>query len=165
MKILVIFYSRTGVTKKAGERIAANLGEKPGMQVAVEEIIEPKSRNGILGWMGAGRDAMGRRETPIEPVHSNPAEFDLVVIVTPVWAWTASSPVRTFCVQHGKQAKKVAFFCTMGGTGDKKTFEALEAMCGQAPVATLGLLTRHVKKDDEGEFVAKVKTFAEAIAR
>ena len=164
MKILVVYYSRTGVTKKAGGRIAAHLGEREGVQVAVEEIVEPKDRSGVLGWLGAGRDAMSKRETPIEPVQANPADFDLVVIGTPVWAWTAAAPVRTFCVQHGKQAKEVAFFCTMGGTGDKKTFEAMETLCGRAPVATLALVGRHVKKVDEDAFAAKVKTFAEEIS-
>jgi len=164
MKILVVFYSRTGVTKKAAERIAAHLRERADVQITAEEITEPKDRSGILGWLGAGRDAMRKKETPIEPVRANPADFDLVVIGTPVWAWTAASPVRTFCVQHGKEAKKVAFFCTMGGTGDKKTFEALETLCGRPPVATLGLLQRHVRKDDDEGFIAKVKAFAEEIA-
>jgi len=164
MKILMVFYSRTGVTKKAGERIAAVLRERPGVQVTVEEIVDPKDRSGLLGWLGAARDAMGKRSTPIEPLAANPADFDLVVIGSPVWSWTVSAPVRTFCTQHGRQAKKAAFFCTMGGTGDKKTFAAMESLCGRPPVATCALIERHVKKDDEEAFLAKVKTFAEKIA-
>jgi menaquinone-dependent protoporphyrinogen IX oxidase len=164
MKILVVYYSRTGVTRKTGERIAGVLRQTTGVQVTVEEIVEAKDRSGVLGWLGAGRDAMRKRLTPINPVRANPADFDLVVIGSPVWCWTVSAPVRSFCAEHGRQAKKVAFFCTMGGSGDKKTFETMKVLCGRPPVATCALMERHVKKDAEETFLAKVKTFTEKLA-
>jgi len=58
----------------------------------------------------------------------------------------------------------VAFFATMGGSGDKGAFEAMGELTGKAPVATMTLIDRHVKKDDAEGFAAKIKAFAEAIA-
>ena len=163
MKVLMVYYSRTGVTKKTTEKIADLLLEA-AVEVEVEEIVEAKKRSGVLGYLGTGKDAIRRRAAAIEPVKADPAAFDLVAIGTPVWAWSVSAPVRTFCKQSGKDAQKLAFFCTMGGTGDKGTFEAMEELCGKTPVATVALIDRHVKKDHEEKFLAKVKTFAEEVA-
>jgi len=163
MKVLMVYYSRTGVTKKTTEKIAELLREK-AVEVEVVEIVEAKKRTGVLGCLRTGKDAMRRHAAPIEPVKADPAAFDLVAIGTPVWAWSVSAPVRTFCQERGKDAQKLAFYCTMGGTGDKGTFEAMQELCGKAPVATLALIDRHVRKDHEEKFVAKARTFAEAIA-
>jgi len=164
MKVLMVYYSRSGVTRKATEQIAEVLRQASGAEVEVEEITEDKDRGGFLGGLGAGKDAILKRAVAIEPVKADAAGFDLVAIGTPVWAWTACPPVQTFCRQHGKKAGKVAFYCTMGKLGDKGAFKTMEELCGKAPVATLALIDRHVKKDDPDNHLAKVREFAEQIA-
>ena len=59
MKTLVIYYTRTGNAKFLAETIAAELGAD------IEEVIDLKKRQGKLGWLSAGRDAMGEKETEI----------------------------------------------------------------------------------------------------
>jgi len=163
MKVLMVYYSRTGVTRKATDKIAELLREA-GVEVKAEEIGEAKRRGGFRGWLGWIRDATRRRTAPIEPVEADLTAYDLVAVGTPVWAWSASTPVRTFCDSHGGKAKQVAFYCTMGGSGDKGAFKAMEELCGKTPVATLALIERHVRKDDEEKFLAKAKEFAVKIA-
>ena len=162
MKVLMVYYSRTGITRKTTETIAEAL-RQAGVDVEVEEIVEGRDRSGFMGWLRSGGDAMRKRKAPIEPVKADVAGFDLVAVGTPVWAWTAAPPACTFCREHGKDAKRVAFYCTMGSSGDKGTFKALTDLCEMEPVATLALIDRHVKKDDEEKFLAKAKAFAEAI--
>jgi len=161
MKVLVIYYSRSGVTKKAAERIADGLKGKA--EVTVEKIIDSKDHQGVLGWVAAVKDAMMKNVTPIELVKGDPAAFDLVAIGTPVWAWTVASPVRTFCSRHGKAAGKVAFFCTMGNSGETGALQAMKDLCGKEPVATLAIAERHVRKDDPEKFIATAAAFADAI--
>jgi len=96
MKVLVVYYSRTGVTRKTSETLAEAL-RGAGHDATVEEIREPKSRKGILGYLGAGFAAMRRKRAQIEPVAADVASFDLVAVGTPVWAFTAATPVRAFC--------------------------------------------------------------------
>lgn len=50
MSRLVVFYSRTGNTKKVAEALAREL------KCDTDEILETKSRKGILGYIFAGRD-------------------------------------------------------------------------------------------------------------
>ena len=138
MKTLVIYCSRTGNTRKVGHAVATALG------CDEEEIIDGKDRSRISGYLGAGRDATLQRATPIQAVQKNAAEYDLVVVGTPIWAFTVSSPVRTFLTEHGRNIKSVAFFCTMGGSGDERAFRHMEELCGKPPVATLALTEKEV---------------------
>ena len=163
MKVLVVYYSRTGTTKKAAETIAAALHNAGVTDVDIERIGAPGERKGMLGWLRAGRDATLKRATAIDPVKADLPSYDRVVIGTPIWAFTCATPVRTFCEQHGRDARQVAFFCTMGGGGDQGAFREMEVLCGRAPVATLALRERHVKQDDQGKFLDRAKEFGETI--
>ena len=76
-KILVVFYSRTGNTKKVAQDIAQSLGAD------VEQLIDKKDRSGALGYMGAGKDASKEMLADIEPIKYDPAKYDLIVMGTP----------------------------------------------------------------------------------
>jgi flavodoxin len=154
MKILVAYYSRTGTTKKVAEALTQKLGAE------VEEIRDTVDRSGAKGYLISGRDGMRRRLTKLEPVKLNPVGYDLVVVGTPVWSWNMSSPVRTYLTENKDKFKKVAFFCTMGGTGDEKTFAEMEGITGQKPAGTLALKTRDVVANN---FEKEAQEFAEKI--
>jgi len=163
MKVLVVFYSRTGTTKKVAERIAEEL-KSNGVEVVLEEVIDKKGRSGLTGWLGAGKDATFRRPAEIEPLKANPADFAVVAVGTPVWAWTVTPAVRTFLKEHAASCQRLAFFCTMRSFGAERTFRTMEELAGKAPLATLALIARCVKSDDEEKFIAKVKEFSKAVA-
>lgn len=137
-KILVAYYSRTGTTKKAAELIAQKLGAE------LEEIKDTVDRSGIKGYLLSGRDATLKRLTELHPIAKNPAEYDLVVIGTPIWSWNVSAPIRTYATEQKKNLKNVAFFCTMGGSGNERAFATLSEISGEKPLATLALKTREV---------------------
>lgn len=140
MKTLVVFYSRTGTTKKVAEALASKMGAD------LEEIKDTVDRSGIKGYLFSGRDAMKKNLTVLRQLSKDVSQYDLVVIGTPIWI-TVSVPVRTFLVQHKNEfAKNVAFFCTMGGSGDEKAFKEMEEIVGKKPLATLTLRTRDVVK-------------------
>lgn len=167
MKTLVVFYSRTGTTKKVGEAIT----EKFGAEADIEEIKDTVDRKGIKGYLISGRDAMKRRLTKLEPAKFDPAEYDLVIIGTPIWGWNMSVPVRTYLTENKDKFqpkagqpmadKRVAFFCTMGGSGDEKAFSEMTEIIGKRPIATLALRTVEVVKNNFSEklekFIEKIK--------
>jgi flavodoxin len=150
MKTLVVFYSRTGTTKKVGELIAQKLNAE------IEEIQDTTDRSGAKGYLISGRDAMQRKLTELKPLKSNLSEYDLAIIGTPIWGWNMSVPIRTFLTEQKDKLKKVAFFCTMGGSGDKKAFQEMEGIIGKKPEAALALSTREVAKND---FISPVEKF------
>jgi len=103
MKILVIFYSRSGKTKKIAEVISEILKSDK------EEIFDIKNREGIVGFLSAGSDANLRRLTAIKEIKNNPSLYDLVIIGTPIWSSNISTPTRTYLFLYKEEFKKVAF--------------------------------------------------------
>lgn len=160
MKALVIYYSRTGNTRKVAEAIASALRARA--EVDVEELKDLEKRKlGFIGFMAAGRDALLKRNTPIEPVQADTEAYDVVIVGTPVWAWGMTSAVRTFLDERAKGFKRTAFFLTTGGTGREKTFKQMAASCGQLPIATLGFTEKELK--DAGGVDTGVKEFVEKV--
>lgn len=155
MKILIVYYSRTGVTKKVAEILQQKLN------CDSEEIISVKDRKGPIGYMISGREAMQGTLAEIKPIISNPADYELVIVGTPVWAFTMSSPTRTFLTEQKDKLKKVAFLVTMGGSGQEKTYKKMAEIIGQQPIATLDLKTEEVVKGKAeeriNEFVRKLQ--------
>lgn len=84
-KTLVVFYSRSGATRK----IAQALSE--ALKCDLEEITEPKTRTGVLGYIRSLVEARRKRPSTIRPNKQDVSSYDLVVVGTPVWAWSLSS--------------------------------------------------------------------------
>lgn len=154
-KILVVYYSRTETTKK----VAIKLAEK--LEADLEEIRDTVDRKGVKGYLISGRDATLRKLTTLLKSEKNPADYDLVIIGTPIWSWNMSVPVRTYITENKDKFKEVAFFCTMGGSGDERAFGEMGEIIGKKPLATLTFKTVEVVKglteDKVSEFVGKLK--------
>ena len=155
MKTLVVYYSRTGNTKRVAECIADALGAD------LLQLTEQEDRQGARGYVVAGWAAMRRKEAALDPLEKDPGDYDLVVVGTPVWAFTVTPAVRTFLNRYSSSIESTAFFCTMGGSGATRTFQEMESLCGAAPLATLSLNDKQLKNEDVGEIV---KPFAATIA-
>lgn len=130
------------MTKKIAQKISKIL------KTDVEEIIDTKDRGGAIGYIKAGRDATLKKLTKIKLIKKNPDKYDLVIIGTPVWAWTISSAIRTYIQENKNKFKKVAFFCTMGGSGDKQSFKIMGELCNKKPIKTFSITTTDALKDN-----------------
>jgi flavodoxin len=150
MKTLVVYYSRTGTTKKVGQEIAKQL------KADSEEILDVKSRLGPIGWLRSGREGKGKKLAEIKPIKKDPSKYDLVLIGTPNWAANMSSPVRTYLSKH--KFKKTAYFLT-GGGNPGIAFEDMEALAGK-PIATLVVLSKEVAQN---AYSGKVKEFTASL--
>jgi len=150
MKVLVVYFSRSGHTAEVARAIANTF------DAAIEAIDDPTPRAGIIGYLRSGYEA-GRRRLPHvgDPKHDLRA-YDLVVVGTPVWNANVSSPVRAFLVHNRKELPRVAFFCTCGGRGAQRAFREMSAACGKSPTDVLALRGVDLSRD----WSAKVDRFA-----
>jgi len=155
MKTLVVYYSRTGITKKIAEVIAKKT------QADIEEIVDLKDRKGPWEYLKAGRDAMKRIPAQIAVIKNNPEYYDLIVIGTPVWAGNMACAVRTYIGGNKDKFKKIALFSTMSGSGDQNTFNEMETLSGKTAVAKVTVRTRDAGKPETDarldEFVKKIQ--------
>ena len=154
MKTLVVYYSRSGNTKKMAEEISNK------MKCDVEEIIDNKNRKGIIGWLKFGRDANSKKLTTIKEIRNDPAKYDLVAIGTPIWAGLMAPAVRTYIHENKGKFKNVAFFCTCGSSGDVKAFGDMEDYLGITPLSKLVIMAKDFQTNHEDklkEFIKGIK--------
>ena len=155
MRTLVVYYSRTGNTKKVGNELAKML------QCDVEEIIDTANRAGPMGFVLSAREGHGRILAKIQPINMDPAKYDMVVIGTPNWDANMSSPIRTYLTENKAKFKNVAFFLTQGPRGGSdRAFKEMEEVSGKKPKATLTISTILRVGNDVDD---KIKKFADEI--
>jgi flavodoxin len=149
-RILIVYYSRTGNTKKVAEDLVKALG------CDVERIIDTKKRTGPLGYLFAGRDAGKSSLTKIEEPKRDPSSYDLVLIGTPVWNDSVSTPIRTYLSMQKNKIASVAFFLTQLGN-DRKAFDEMQKILNRPPIATLQLTK--VQSLDVSDYKDKIGVF------
>ena len=128
-KALVVYYSRSGTTTRIAQQIASELNAD------LEHISEDKGRGGALGYLRSAIQARKMRTPDIHVTRHEPSQYDLVVVGTPVWAWSVSAPIRTYLTQNAAKLRSVAFFCTCEATGAERALNQMEAIVGKAPIA------------------------------
>jgi flavodoxin len=143
VKTLVVYYTRTGNSKFAAETIAAELGGD------IDEVVDLKKRQGKLAYMSCGRDAMSGKETEIAPTTRNPADYDLIVIVQPVWAWSPTPAIRTYVNRNDLAGKKVALF--FGGSNLRQAVEKTKALMPNSAFVGELALDEPLKNKEEAE--------------
>ena len=153
-KILVVYATRTGTTRKVAEAVAREL------DADLVEIVDRRKRLGPAGVVIEGVDAALKRRTTIEQIENDPASYDLVIVGTPVRVVTMCRAVRTYLVSQGPRLPGVAFFGTAVWFGAPRAFRHMAKLCGRKPLATLPLRAGEVKS---GTFRDKVKAFAAQI--
>ncbi len=156
MKTLIIFYSRTGFTKE----IAVHISEE--LDCDIEEIFDLKSRKGILSYIWSGMESAFRKTPEIKEIEVDPSDYELTIIGTPVWAGNMASPVRTYLSRNNDKLNRVAFFCTMGSRGSKRTFLEMERLSEFNPLACLALTNNEIKQE---KHIKKVKEFIDKIKK
>jgi flavodoxin len=152
--ILIVYYSRTGYTRRVAEELAAKTG------ATMEALAETRSRSGVFNYLRSGREALTGRTAPICPTVQDPSAFDLVVLGSPVWAGHVCSPMRTYLTERRDDLPNVAFFCTQHASGADKALRDMTDLAGREPVVTLALNDRVIRS---GAYRADVARFAEQI--
>ncbi|MEM1512947.1 MAG: NAD(P)H-dependent oxidoreductase [Candidatus Jordarchaeales archaeon] len=88
-KALLLFYSRTGKTRK----VMSEVGEAISGVYDVELVeVKPKIK---IGFFKGGSMAKRGETVDVDELKVNPANYDLVVLGTPVWNGCPPPPINT----------------------------------------------------------------------
>ena len=116
-KVLVTYFSASGVTRSVAQNIANSIGadlfEIRAKQPYTEKDInwhDKNSRSSI-----EMNDKSSRPE--IEETVSKVDDYDIILIGFPVWWYTAPTIINTFIESLDLSGKTLIPFCTSGGTG------------------------------------------------
>jgi flavodoxin len=152
-RTLIVYHSRSGYTRRIARALARRL------DADLDEIHIVQPMGGIVGYTLCAIEAIAGLAPALKPAHRDPAAYDLVVVGTPVWFWSLSSPVRSWLETHPLLRQRVAFFCTMGGSGATRVFDAMSELGRCTPVATLALTDSEIEHrhlDVLGRFVEQL---------
>jgi flavodoxin len=152
-KTLIVYHSRSGYTRRVAQALARRLGAD------LDEIRIVQPMNGAMGYLMCAIEAIAGLTPALRPLRKDPADYELVVVGTPVWFWSPASPVRSWLMQHGRLRGRVAFFCTMGGSGAARAFAAMTELAGKVPAGTLALADRQIDAGADD----RIDAFAQSI--
>lgn len=121
MKVLVIYYSQSGKTKRLAEEIAKNF-KVAGNEVELASI-EPVEEKDYTTNVREAREGV---EAKIKPAMTDVSGYDLICVGTPVWSSSPATSVNGYIASiTGIKGKKVACFAPCGGGSAGSTLEKL----------------------------------------
>jgi flavodoxin len=130
-KYLVAYYSWTGNTAK----VAKVLAEK--LSADIEQIQDVKLRGGPFAFASSAFASVFHMSAPIMAATKDVANYDIVILGSPVWGANMATPVRTYIMREKPRIKQVGLFCTLGGSGGKAVLARMAALCGRTSLADL----------------------------
>ena len=115
LKIIVIYYSFDGNTKLIAKSMAGTIGADLMPVIPKKELTS----KGFSKYFWGSSQVMMKRKPALMPLTFDPKDYDLVIIGTPVWAWTSAPPVTAFLSAIDLRDKQIALFCCHGGNAGK----------------------------------------------
>lgn len=110
-KMLIVYFSQTGNT----DYIAQELQKKTGADIFRVETVAPYPAE----YQTMTSLAKMERETgnlpALKGLPEKMASYDLILVGSPVWWYTVSTPVMSLLKQVDFKGKRTAAFCTHGG--------------------------------------------------
>ena len=116
-KILIVYYSLTGNTKFIAEALRDSIEADILELKPIKELNAESSSRFIWG----GYQSTMKKKPKLMSFDTNPLEYDLLVLGSPVWAWNISPPMRSFLSKFNLTGKKVALWMCHAGDGIKAT--------------------------------------------
>ena len=131
-KKLVAYFSASGTTKKAAERLAKTVGAdlfeiKPAAPYTSADLnsMDKKSRSSVEMSDPASRPEIAERLP-------NMADYDTVFLGFPIWWYVAPRIISTFVESYDFTGKTLVPFATSGGSGMGRTVGELKKLCPKA---------------------------------
>lgn len=131
-KKLVAYFSASGVTEKAAQRLAKAIGAdifeiKPVQPYTREDLdwTNKNSRSTVEMNNRASRPAIAEKL-------ANMSDYDKIFIGFPIWWYVAPRIIDAFVESYDFSGKTLIPFATSGGSGMGKTLDVLKEVCPNA---------------------------------
>jgi flavodoxin len=123
MKTLIVYYSYEGNCAFIAEKIKAALPDADVVRLSTED---DKPRGFFAKYLWGGKQVFFAKKPKLKAYSLEVSLYDLIILGTPVWAWSYSPAMGSFLDQTKIERKRLALFCCHGG-GKGKTLEKLKA--------------------------------------
>ena len=133
-RILVAYFSASGVTAKAAKTLAGAVGGdlyeiKPAVPYTAADLnwMDKASRSSVEMKDKSSRPALEDRDAPV-------ADHDVIFLGFPIWWYTAPTIINTFLEQYDFAGKTIVLFATSGGSGLGQCATELQASAPGAKI-------------------------------
>ena len=141
-KIIVAYFSASGVTKKVAEKLAALVNAdiheiKPKVPYTKADLNwkDKKSRSSV-----EMNDKTFRPEIVKEDL--NLSSYDTILLGFPIWWYVAPTIINTFLENYDFSDKRIVLFATSGGSGFGNTIKELKPSAADAEIVEGKILNR-----------------------
>ena len=101
--VLVVYFSRMGYTKK----VAYEEAEK--QKADILELKAKEKTENTSGFWWCGRYGMHKWRMPIYDIDVDLKAYKKVIIVSPIWVFSVSAPIREFCYKYSENINSVEY--------------------------------------------------------
>ncbi|QNM05343.1 flavodoxin [Qiania dongpingensis] len=154
-KILVAYFSASGVTAKLAKKLASAIDGD------LHEIVPEQPYTAAdLDWMNKkSRSSIEMNDKSFRPAVANKVpnmgKYDVLYIGFPIWWYVAPSIINTFLESYDLEGKTVIPFATSGSSGMGQTNEELKVSCP-------GALLKEGKRFNADAETAELKKWADS---
>ena len=124
MKILIVYYSKTGKTKEIAHTMANELAD--GNEVKLRRIKMKDERNLLATYLLDTKKAIRREKPEIEVIDYDHRDYDFIFLGTPVWSSKPAPAINTYLDRSEFKDKRVALFATLKMSGGEKVIKILK---------------------------------------
>ena len=146
-KILVAYFSASGVTAKAAWKLSKAIGAdlheiKPEVPYSSADLnwMDKKSRSSVEMNDLSSRPTIAEKLADME-------KYDVVFVGFPIWWYVAPTIINTFLESYDFSGKTIIPFATSGGSGMGKANEKLKQSCPGATLFQGRLLNGNLSED------------------
>lgn len=130
-KTLIAYFSRTGITKKLAQNVAA----ETGADLFAIEPVKAYSSSYVLCVAQAKIENLKHARPEIKEQPQNSASYDTIVIMFPIWWFTCPNIILSFLEANDFAGKKIIPVCTYGSSGKGSSEKDMQAVCTSASFA------------------------------
>ena len=152
-KILVSYFSASGVTKKVTQKLAKVAGADL-FEIVPKDIYTPAD----LDWTNSkSRSSLEMKDKNCRPAISNKIanlkDYDTIFVGFPIWWYREPSIIDTFMEMYDFSNKRIIPFATSGSSGMGQSAYNLQALAKEAKVANGKRLSSSTSEEELKEWI------------
>lgn len=145
-KVLVAYFSASGVTEKAAKAVA----KASGGDLFEIKPVKPYTKQDLDWTNKQSRSSVEMSDKSSRPEIaekcSNMDEYQTVFVGFPVWWYVAPTIINTFLESYDFSEKRIILFATSGGSGFGKTVVELKGSVSDTAVIEEGAVLNHTNE-------------------
>ncbi|MBT9779655.1 flavodoxin [Clostridium sp. MCC353] len=128
--VLIVYFSRTGTTERAAERI----GQLTGGRLVELEAADPYNGSYDATLDRAERELNSNARPAITTAIDQMETYDTVFVGYPIWWGDAPMLIDTFLESYDFTGKTIVPFCTSGSSGISTSIRTIRGLCPNSTV-------------------------------